>query len=65
MPRRLERMSVPTTVVHGTEDPLVPVANGMRLARLVPGARYVELEGVGHLVPYEASERVAAIICGG
>ncbi|MET0145423.1 MAG: alpha/beta hydrolase [Ilumatobacteraceae bacterium] len=61
---RLTGMTVPTTVVHGTEDPLIPVANGMRISRLVPGARYIELEGVGHLVPYEAPTRTAAIIRG-
>ena len=47
---------MPTTVVHGSEDPLIPVRNGMRIAQLVPGARYVELPGVGHLVAYEAPD---------
>ncbi len=59
---RLRRVAVPTTVVHGTEDPLIPVRNGMRLAQLVPGARYVELPGVGHLVPYEAPDRVLDLV---
>ncbi|MET0324704.1 MAG: alpha/beta fold hydrolase [Ilumatobacteraceae bacterium] len=59
---RLRRIIVPTTVVHGAEDPLIPVHNGMRLAQLIPGAHYVELPDVGHLVPYEAPSRVAAII---
>ncbi len=54
---RLRRLDVPTTVVHGEDDPLVPVRNGMRLAQLIPGARYVEFPGVGHLVPFEAPER--------
>ena len=35
---RLRRLAVPTTVVHGSEDPLIPVRNGMRIAQLVPGA---------------------------
>jgi pimeloyl-ACP methyl ester carboxylesterase len=55
-PRRLAAIACPTTVVHGDVDPLMPVGNGMRLARLVPGARYVELAGVGHLPPVEAPE---------
>jgi pimeloyl-ACP methyl ester carboxylesterase len=59
---RLRRLAVDTTVVHGSDDPLIPVRNGMRLAQLIPGARYVELEGVGHLVPYEATDRVAELI---
>ena len=53
---------MPTTVVHGAEDPLIPVRNGMRLAQLIPGARYVELPGVGHLVPYEAPDASLAVI---
>ncbi len=52
--RRLRRIEVPTTVVHGNQDPLIPVGNGMRLSRLIDGAEYVELEGVGHLAAHEA-----------
>ena len=62
---RLRSLTVPTTVVHGSEDPLVPVRNGMRLAQLIPGARYVELAGVGHLIPYEAPDVVTQIVAAG
>ena len=61
-PGRLRRLSVPTTVVHGSRDPLVPVGNGMRLARLIPGAEYVELPGVGHLVPHEAGDALLRVL---
>jgi pimeloyl-ACP methyl ester carboxylesterase len=60
--RRLRHLAVPTTIVHGDADPLVPVRNGMRLAQLIPDATYIELPGVGHLVPYEACDRLASII---
>lgn len=60
--RRPAAITAPTVVVHGDLDELMPVGNGMRLARLVPGARYVELPGVGHLVPLEAPDELAAII---
>ena len=53
---RLARIAAETTVVHGVSDELVPVGNGMRLARLISGARYVELPGVGHLIPLEAPD---------
>jgi pimeloyl-ACP methyl ester carboxylesterase len=59
---RLRRLGVPTTVVHGDADPLIPVRNGMRLAQLIPRARYVELSGVGHLVPYEAPALTAQVV---
>jgi pimeloyl-ACP methyl ester carboxylesterase len=61
-PQRLTGIACPTTVVHGAVDPLMPVGNGMRLARLIPGARYVELAGVGHLPPLEASDVVANLV---
>lgn len=59
---RLRRLTVPTTVVHGTEDPLIPVRNGMRLAQLIPGAHYVELPGVGHLLAFEAPDAVTQLL---
>jgi 3-oxoadipate enol-lactonase len=57
---RLRSMTVPTTVIHGREDAWMPVGNGVRLAQLIPSARYVELSGVGHLVPVEAPEVISA-----
>jgi 3-oxoadipate enol-lactonase len=61
-PRRLARISAPTTVIHGREDSLRPVGNGMRLARLIPGARYIEFPEAGHLVPLEAMDELLAVI---
>lgn len=42
---------VPTLVVHGTADPLFPPEHGRALAAAVPGARLLELPGVGHQLP--------------
>ena len=47
----LRELKVPTLVVHGADDPLVPPENGRRVAAAVPGARYIELEGAGHNLP--------------
>ncbi|MDQ1487789.1 MAG: hypothetical protein QOJ23_303 [Actinomycetota bacterium] len=58
----LASITAPTVVVHGELDELMPVGNGMRLARFLPDARYVELPGVGHLVPLEAPGRLADAI---
>ena len=63
-PRRLTRLAVPTTVVHGAVDRLTPVGNGMRLAGMIPGARYVEIPEVGHLVPLEAGDFLADLVRG-
>lgn len=44
----LPLIRTPTLVLHRRED-LMPVEGGRRVAALIPGARYVELEGVDHL----------------
>jgi pimeloyl-ACP methyl ester carboxylesterase len=56
---QLGRISAPTLVVHGTEDPLIPPANGAVLARAIPGARLVELPGCGHLPMWERPAELA------
>ena len=45
---RLLEIQAPAVVVHGTEDPMFPLAHGEALAAAIPGARLVALEGVGH-----------------
>jgi pimeloyl-ACP methyl ester carboxylesterase len=52
---RLARTRVPTLVVHGTADPLFPLGHGEALAREIPDADLVRLNGVGHQVPPPAS----------
>lgn len=59
---RLGEISVPTLLIHGTEDGMLPVANSRVMAELIPGARLEELEGVGHLFFWEQPERSAALI---
>jgi len=62
---RLERLgsvSVPTLVIHGDADILVPVENGRRVAAAVPGARLMEIEGMGHDLPRRVWSQVADAI---
>jgi len=51
---RLGGIKVPTLVLHGTHDPLFPLGHGEALAREIPGAKLVPLEGVGHQVAPKA-----------
>jgi pimeloyl-ACP methyl ester carboxylesterase len=44
----LSRLAVPTLVVHGKADPLVPFACGEDTARRIPGAKLSLIEGMGH-----------------
>lgn len=59
----LADIPVPTLVVHGTADPLFPVAHGEALAAAIPGAALLPLEGVGHEAPPPADwDRVVAAV---
>lgn len=48
---RIGGITVPTLVLHGTDDPLFPPAHGEALAREIPNARLVLLPGAGHELP--------------
>ena len=50
-PLDVRRIAVPTLVVHGTRDPLFPLPHGQALARAIPGADLLAVEGMGHQVP--------------
>jgi len=53
----LEQIRVPTLVITGTEDQVYPPAMAHDMARRIPGARLVEIEGAGHMSNLEQPER--------
>lgn len=59
---RLGDVRVPTLVVHGSEDRMLPVPNAHVIAERIPGARLEVLEGVGHLFFWEEPERSAELV---
>jgi pimeloyl-ACP methyl ester carboxylesterase len=46
--RPLSAISAPTLVIHGTADPMFPLAHGQALSEEIPGAHLLLLEGAGH-----------------
>ena len=58
----VERISVPALVLHGSDDLIVPVENGRRLAERLPNAEYVELPGRGHNLMLEDPETFAELV---
>lgn len=48
----LASVTVPTLVIHGTADPLVPAAHGKDTADAIPGAQLLLVEGMGHDLPH-------------
>ena len=51
--RALRDLRIPTLVIHGTADPLIPVAAGHDTAATIPGAQLLLIEGMGHSLPRE------------
>jgi pimeloyl-ACP methyl ester carboxylesterase len=49
--RYARRITTPTVVIHGSEDPMVRPRNGRNLARAIDGARFVVVDGMGHDLP--------------
>ena len=56
----LSRIKLPTLVVHGRDDPLVPYQCGVDTARRIAGARLVGVPGMGHDLPPEVVEHILA-----
>lgn len=54
--RRLPRIRVPTLVVHGDEDRLVPPANGKVIASRIPGAKFRLVSKAGHILMTDQPE---------
>lgn len=46
---RLHELKIPTLIIHGDADPLVPYPNGQQLAAKIPGAKLITYPGIGHI----------------
>jgi pimeloyl-ACP methyl ester carboxylesterase len=55
-------ISVPTLVVHGAGDLLIPPEAGQETAELIPGARFELIEGMGHDIPPALGQPLSSII---
>jgi 3-oxoadipate enol-lactonase len=59
---RLSRLQMPTLIVHGTADDLIPVQNAHIIAGHMPAARLEIFEDVGHLFFWEEPARSAELV---
>lgn len=59
---RLRGIRLPVCVIHGEEDPLIPVAAGRHVAECIPGARFVGIPGMGHNLPDALVPRLVACV---
>jgi pimeloyl-ACP methyl ester carboxylesterase len=59
---RLRDVTTPTLVIHGAEDPLIPLSGGQATADSIPGATLLVIEGMGHDLPEGAWPRLVGAI---
>jgi len=55
----LASITAPTLVLHGADDPLVPIAAGVDTTANIPGARLEVIPGMGHDFPPGLMARIA------
>ncbi len=58
----LGAVQLPTLVVHGDADPLVPLAGGQDTAKSIPSAKLEVIEGMGHDFPAALHDRICAML---
>lgn len=56
------RIALPVQVVHGADDPILPLPNGQALAAAIHGAGLTVLDGVGHELPDRALETLRSVL---
>jgi pimeloyl-ACP methyl ester carboxylesterase len=55
----LKQLRLPTLVIHGDIDPLVPVECGIATAKAIPEAKLTILKGMGHTLPFQLWPQIA------
>ena len=61
----LESLRIPALVIHGADDPLVPLSGGLDTHEAIPGAELLVIDGMGHDLPRavwpQIVERISAL----
>ncbi len=60
----VEKIAVPTTIIHGRADRILPCENSVELAERIPNSRLFLVEGSGHLIPMERPELFNGLAAG-
>ena len=49
---KLKTIDIPTIVIHGTDDQFIPIEHGKKLVELIPNAKGLWIDGMGHVFPF-------------
>ena len=57
---KLQSLKLPTLIIHGTNDEIFPLEHGEKLVELIPNAKFIWLDGVGHVFPIPNMDAIIA-----
>ena len=57
---KLNGLNLPTLVIHGAEDPLIPVTGGIDTHENIPGSELMVIDGMGHDLPMGAWDQIVS-----
>ncbi|MFW9777759.1 MAG: alpha/beta fold hydrolase [Candidatus Heimdallarchaeota archaeon] len=58
----LKKVDIPTLIIHGEIDPLVPVEGGKETAAMIPNSKLLIIEGMGHNIPLQVAPQIIEAI---
>jgi pimeloyl-ACP methyl ester carboxylesterase len=59
----LKKIKTPTLVIHGTDDPALPIEHGRALAKAIPNARFEKIQKMGHALNPIFFDKILSLIC--
>ena len=62
LPSLIKTITIPSLVVHGENDGLIPPERGRETAELIPNAKFVLVPGMGHDTPPKLGQPLADIV---
>lgn len=62
--QRLQEIKLPTLIVHGEDDPLIPVAAAYEQHKLIPGSKLEVIPAMGHDLPTPLLPRISTLLAG-
>jgi pimeloyl-ACP methyl ester carboxylesterase len=62
LPKRLWRITAPTLIVHGAQDRLIPPEHTEFYAANIDGAKKVDVDGAGHMLPLEKPDELTDLV---
>ena len=59
---KLREVQVPALIIHGSRDPMFPLAAGRDMTRMMPEATWLPIAGMGHDMPIALWPTIVAAI---